>query len=617
MSSSSGSLYVIKLGSSTIVNHPRIFEEINRIVKRGSRVLLVAGGAEAIKQKYESIARPLPFLTLPSGDEVRYCSPEEMPYIRAAYHENILSRVHEYLKGYGLSVYAQLGGDQGLVYGQKAKPIKAVRDGKTVIVRDSLFGQFTGSHAAFLKSALATFDVVCLTPPIWEPELDAYINIDADVLAAHLAVELEAHHLRFVTGTAGLLEDIQDPHSTIRDVYTGDELSSVQGRMKQKVRAARLAVQQGVCDVNISGPHTLEEGGKTWFWHVERELGALDLLNKVARIPSVSQDEHELAQFLLDSVRSPSVSGKIDEAGNIVFRKGNGPHTLLLLGHIDTVPHVWPVRTDPDGVTGRGVVDAKGCFVNFIHMLEEVDVPEQGSLLVIGAVEEEISSSKGAYYVRDHYAADAVIIGEPSGEESLTLGYYGLFKLQITIHRAQEHTAAKDSISVIDELYRVVEDIRLRVRVVDPQSLSALIDIAHRNEGGYLTVTGTLNFRVSPAAGHDYRSKIDLAFGDGVTVEILRDTPGFANPRSDSLVKAFVRSFAKQGKTIHYIKKRGTSDMNTLATTWNNVPMVAYGPGDSSLDHTNDEYLHNKEVESSRTILKEAVAEWFRLRTEE
>lgn len=622
MSSSSGSLYVIKLGSSTIVNHPQIFEEINRIVKRGSRVLLVAGGAEAIKQKYESIARPMPFLTLPSGDEVRYCSPEEMPFIRAAYHENIHSGVHEHLKGYGLSVYAQLGGDQGLVYGQKAKPIKAVRDGKTVIVRDSLFGQFTGSHAAFLKAALASFDVVCLTPPIWEPELDAYINIDADVLAAHLAVDLEAHHLRFVTGTAGLLQDIQDPHSTIRDVYTGDELSSVQGRMKQKVRAARLAVQQGVCDVNISGPHTLEEGSKTWFWHVdreevERELGAFDLLNKVARIPSVSQDEHELAQFLLNAIKYPSVSGKIDEAGNIVFRKGNGPHTLLLLGHIDTVPHVWPVRTDPDGVTGRGVVDAKGCFVNFIHMLAEVDVPEQGSLLVIGAVEEEISSSKGAYYVRDHYTADAVIIGEPSGEDSLTLGYYGLFKLQIAIHRAQEHTAAKDSISVIDELYRVVEDIRLRVRDVDPQALSSLIDIAHRNEGGYLTVTGTLNFRISPAAGSDYRSKIDLAFGEGVTVEVLRDTPGFANPRSDSLVKAFVRSFAKQGKTIHYIKKRGTSDMNTLATTWNNVPMVAYGPGDSSLDHTNDEYLHNKEAESSRTILKEAVAEWFRLRTEE
>lgn len=612
---SDGSLYVIKLGSSTIVNHPGIFKEIQEIVKRGSRVLLVAGGAEAIKQKYESISRPMPFLTLPSGDEVRYCSPEEMPYICAAYHENILSKVATHLKGHGLSVYTQLGGDQGLVLGQKANPLKAVRDGKKIIVRDSLFGQFVSSRVAFLKSALVNFDVVCVTPPIWDPDLNSYINIDADVLAAHLAVELEAHHLRFVTGTAGLLQDINDPQSTIPDVYTKDELLSVKGRMKQKVRAAQLAVQQGVCDVNITGPHSLTDGGKTWFWNVQRTLGAFNLLNKVVRIPSVSQDEHELAQYLLDSVRYPSVTGKIDEAGNIVFQKGDGPHTLLLLGHIDTVPHVWPVRTDSSGVTGRGVVDAKGSFVNFIHMLEEVDVPEHGTLLVIGAVEEEISSSKGAFYIRDHYAVDAVIIGEPSGDDSLTLGYFGLFKLVITIHRAQEHTAAKDSISVFDELYGIVGEIRRRVLEVDPQSLSSLIDIKHRNEKGFLTVTGTLNFRVSPEAGKDYRSKLDLEFGEGVSVEVVRATPGFANSRSDTLVKSFIRSFAKQGKSIRYLKKRGTSDMNTLATTWSNVPMVAYGPGDSSLDHTNDEYLHYTEVESSRAILKDAVTEWFRQRT--
>ncbi|GKU79126.1 M20/M25/M40 family metallo-hydrolase [Paenibacillus sp. L3-i20] len=613
---SSGSLYVIKLGSSTIVNHPNIFEEINRIVKRGNQLLLVAGGAEAIKRKYEAIERPMPFLTLPSGDEVRYCSPEEMPIIRAAYHENIVSIVREQLNGFGLSLFAQLGGDQGIVYGQKAKPIKAVKDGKTVIVRDSLFGQFVGSHISFLKAALAEFDVVCLTPPIWEPELANYINIDADVLAAHLAVDLEAHHLRFVTGTAGLLTDIDDASSTIPDVYTTDELPSVKGRMKQKVRAAQLAIQQGICDVAITGPHTIENGGKTWFWNIGHNLGAFDLLNKVVRIPSVSQDEHELAHYLVNTIIDPSVSGHVDEVGNVVFRKGSGPNTLLLLGHIDTVPHVWQVGTDANGLTGRGVVDAKGCFVNFVHMLQDVDVPEQGTLLVIGAVEEEISTSKGAFYIRDHYKADAVIIGEPSGEDSLTLGYYGLFKLQITIHRAQEHTAAKDSISAIDELYNVVSDIRTRVRDVDPQSLSSLIDISHRNEQGYLTAIGILNFRISPQAGNDYKDKIDLTFGEGISIEVLRSTPGYANSRSDTLVKAFVRGFASQGKSIHYLKKRGTSDMNTLATTWSNVPMVAYGPGDASLDHTNDEYLHNEEVQSARTILKEAVTEWFQLRTE-
>ncbi|NEW06696.1 M20/M25/M40 family metallo-hydrolase [Paenibacillus sp. SYP-B3998] len=610
-------LHVIKLGSSTIVNRPAIFEEIYKVTQRGGKVLLVAGGAEGIKQKYKQIDREIPFLTLESGDEVRYCSPEEMPIIRAAYHEFILAKVQENLKKYDLSVFAQCGGENQIVTGQKANPLKVIKNNKTVIVRDSLFGNFTGCKVDFLKSALQAFDVVCIAPPILDPELGEFINIDADMLAAHLAVELEAQHLRFVTSTPGILKDIEDAGSTIQDVYLGDEVHSIKGRMKQKVRAANFAIHQGVCDVCITGPHTLEGTGKTWFWQMERDLNDMDLLKKVARIPSVSKDEHELASYLVDYVRYPGVSGHIDEVGNVVFQKGNGPYQLMLLGHMDTVPHNWQAQSDNEGISGRGVVDAKGCFVNFIEMLKEVEVPEHGSLLVIGAVEEEISSSKGAHFIRDHYRADAVIIGEPSGEHSLTLGYYGLFKLEITIRKEQEHTAAKDTMSVIDQLYVVVEEIRTRVQHIDPQCLSSLIDVKHSNHKGILTVTGILNFRISPSAGKDYKASIPLDFGEDISVQVLRATPGFANPRNCTLVKAFVRSFAKEGKSIHYIKKRGTSDMNTLATTWDSVPMVAYGPGDSSLDHTNHEYLHFHEVETTRKILKEAVDQWFRLKVGE
>ncbi|MGF7034723.1 LysW-gamma-L-lysine carboxypeptidase [Paenibacillus mucilaginosus] len=609
-------LYVIKLGSSTVLNRPEIFGEIRRISERGGRVLLVAGGAEGIKRKYGQLGREMPFLTLPSGDEVRYCAPEEMPVIRAAYHEIILAEAAAALRELGLSVFAQVGGDNRVVTGTKAKPLKAVKDGRTLIVRDSLFGSYAEAHTAFLHSALDAYDVAILTPPIYDPALGDYINIDADVLAAHLAVDLGAQHLRFVTGTPGILQDIEDAGSTIRHVYPGEELPWVQGRMKQKVRAAAIALEQGAGDVCITGPHTLEGGGRTWFWNFPREAeeAGVGLLSKVSRIPSASYDEHELASFLLEEVRYPGVTGFIDEAGNIVFRRGSGPRTLLLLGHIDTVPYQWQAVNDEAGLTGRGVVDAKGSFVNFIHMLGEAEVPGDGTLLVIGAVEEEVSSSKGALHVRDHYPADAVIIGEPSGENSLTLGYYGLFKLEITVSRLQEHTAAKDSVSVIDELYAAADTIRRRVKEIDPDSLSSLIDVKHTNQKGLLSITGTLNFRISPAAGRDYSRSIALDdLGEDVRVEVLRATPGYANGRSDPLVKSFVRSFAKDGRTVHYIKKRGTSDMNTLAATWDGVPMVAYGPGDSSLDHTNREYLHFAEVLSSRTILREAVNEWFRL----
>jgi LysW-gamma-L-lysine carboxypeptidase len=43
-------------------------------------------------------------------------------------------------------------------------------------------------------------------------------------------------------------------------------------------------------------------------------------------------------------------------------------------------------------------------------------------------------------------------------------------------------------------------------------------------------------------------------------------------------------------KNPAFLKKTGTSDMNLLASRIR-IPMVAYGPGDSKLDHTTEEQV--------------------------
>lgn len=605
-------LYVIKLGSSTILNHPEVFDQIADLSKKNVRILLVAGGAEAIKRKYESIGREMPFLTLKSGDKVRYCSPNEMPIIREAYHEIILEKIDKELKKRGLSVFSQCGGENNIILGKKGGALKCVRNNRTVIVRDSLFGNFYDCNVDFFKHMLKIFNVVCVTPPIIDG--GQYINIDADMLAANLSVKLEAQHLRFVTGTPGILKNIEDSTSIVKNIYINDELDFVEGRMKQKVRAAKLAITAGVADVCISGPHTLEE--KSWFWNFEKVNSEYEILNKSISIPSVSNDESVYVQYLFNNVNYPGIISKIDEAGNIVFQKGTGTNKkLLLLGHVDTVPYIWKPSFAENNVSARGVVDAKGSLCNFIDMLNKVDVPEDGSLIVIGAVEEEVSSSKGAFYVRDVYDADAVVIGEPSGYKNLTLGYYGLCKLKITITKMAEHTAAKNGMSIFDKLYKVVEELRNRVSQIDEKNVSSLINIESSEYEGKQVIIGIINFRISPYAGNEYISKLNLSFDDEVEIEVLRSTPGSLCKRNTSIVRAFTRSFKNQDIEANYIVKRGTSDMNTLSTKWD-VPMVAYGPGNSSLDHTIFENLDYKEVDDSRKILKRAIEEWFSLKGE-
>jgi [amino group carrier protein]-lysine/ornithine hydrolase len=54
--------------------------------------------------------------------------------------------------------------------------------------------------------------------------------------------------------------------------------------------------------------------------------------------------------------------------------------------------------------------------------------------------------------------------------------------------------------------------------------------------------------------------------------------------------------------------KSGTADMNIVAPLWG-CPAVAYGPGDSSLDHTPNEKLslddYNRSVQVLQQVLRE------------
>ncbi|MFB7128912.1 MULTISPECIES: M20/M25/M40 family metallo-hydrolase [unclassified Kitasatospora] len=607
-------LYVIKVGSATL-DHGTIHKELADLVARGARVLLVAGGATGIEAHYRAIARPMPQLRLANGDEVRYCPPEEMTHLVDAYERVTLPAVEREARALGLGVFTAVAARGALVTGRANRPLKALSaEGRPIVVRDHRAGVPAQVDTARLNALLDTYDLVCLSAPVADPDGGAPLNVDADVLAAVLANALDADHLRLVTGTAGLLTDKDDPRSTLADAYPGDGARYAAGRMRQKVRAAEIALE-GSADVAITGPHTMSEPANwTRFWRVREPSADLSLLTRVVSVPSVSGDEAELATLLAEWCRERGMDAAVDEAGNLVASRGIGPRRLLLLGHLDTVPHRWPAEWREGELWGRGSVDAKGCLANFLEVLAHADIPEDGQLCVVGAVEEEISSSKGAFHVRDHYPADAVVIGEPSGSEKLTLGYFGLFKLKVTASVSSGHSAGQDAVSAPDLLIEALGGIRTAVLAHATDALSAVIEISSRTGREHHHATGILNFRVPPTADLDaLRSAALDQVRPGVEIEVLRATPGYVGGRSSSLVKVFSRAFADTGIRPRFVVKKGTSDMNTLATTWRDVPMVAYGPGDSSLDHTDEERIGAMEYRTARSLLADAVNRWFAL----
>ncbi|MBV9788770.1 MAG: M20/M25/M40 family metallo-hydrolase, partial [Chloroflexi bacterium] len=93
---------------------------------------------------------------------------------------------------------------------------------------------------------------------------------------------------------------------------------------------------------------------------------AIALLHDLVAIPSVSGDERAAVEYLVAQMAALGFTATIDGAGNAVGAIGEGRPETVLLGHIDTVPGVIPVRQEAGRLFGRGAVDAKGSLAAFV-----------------------------------------------------------------------------------------------------------------------------------------------------------------------------------------------------------------------------------------------------------
>ena len=146
----------------------------------------------------------------------------------------------------------------------------------------------------------------------------------------------------------------------------------------------------------------------------------LDLVRGLVEIPSVSRREGEAVEWLVLRMGERGFRAIVDDAGNAVGEIGAGPFHVVLLGHIDTVPGEIDVRIEGDELVGRGAVDAKGPLAAFVAAATK---PVPGvRVTVVGAVEEESPTSKGARHRATLAAPDWCVIGEPSGWDAVTVG---------------------------------------------------------------------------------------------------------------------------------------------------------------------------------------------------
>jgi LysW-gamma-L-lysine carboxypeptidase len=96
------------------------------------------------------------------------------------------------------------------------------------------------------------------------------------------------------------------------------------------------------------------------------------------------------------------------------------------------------------------------------------------------------------------------------------------------------------------------------------------------------------------------------SWGNGAKLTFYPSDPPFEAEKNTPLVRAMLRAIRSQEGRPRFKVKTGTADMNIVGPAWG-CPIVAYGPGDSSLDHTPHEHIWIDEFLKGIEVLASAL----------
>lgn len=358
-------------------------------------------------------------------------------------------------------------------------------------------------------------------------------------------------------------------------------------------------------------------------------MSPADLLENLLKIYSPSYEESAAVDYFVGQMNAQGMRAFKDGAGNGVgiiespsvsrAVEGKGEvRDIVMLGHIDTAPGVVQVRreTAPNGrsslLFGRGAVDAKGPLCAFSSAAARVGPREGWRIVVVGAVEEECPSSKGAHFAKTQYDPAFAIIGEPSGWDRVTLGYKGSLWVEYTLSQTMAHTASRSKSSperAVEfwlAVKRLADDYnRDKPRVFD-QLDPTLRNLSSKDDG--LTEVARMSIGLRLPIGVEV-SKLEqdvLEKAEDAEIRFSTELPAFRAEKNNPLVRAFLASIRSLGGEPGFTLKTGTSDMNILGPYWR-CPIVTFGPGDSNLDHTPSEHIDLDEYEKSIDVLAQVL----------
>ena len=357
----------------------------------------------------------------------------------------------------------------------------------------------------------------------------------------------------------------------------------------------------------------------------------ISLLESALKIYSPSDYEKDISNFLSNTMKNLGFNNvRIDSANNVIAEIGSGNPTLLLCGHMDTVPGELDVKSSNGTLSGRGSVDAKSSLISMILAASSFcnNLPV-GRVVVAAVTNEEGNGSGIREFLNSDIMPDFAIFGEPSGIEKITIGYKGRLSIKIICNTPSVHASAPwMSKNAIEELYLIWNHIKNIFKTEDSNRYKQVTTCVTKIVGGSAdnVMPGTCELTCDVRFPYKYDvnkilDKIQIIINEkninssnsSYSLEILDSTPAFEASKSSLISRALGRSIIHHlNLKPQFVNKTGTGDMNVLGSSLQ-IPVVTYGPGNPHLSHTSDENISIDEFLKSIEIYKTTIVNLIHL----
>ena len=250
-------MIVVKIGGGKGINVDNVLEDIVNY----KDYVLVHGGSDELNRISEKLGNPPKFVKSVSGYTSRYTNRETLGIFEMIYSGKINKEIVEKLQSLGVNAIGLSGLDGRLLEGKRKSTIKIIENEKKKVLRDDYTGKVEKVNLTLLKMLLKNGYVPVVAPLAISYEHEA-INVDGDRAASAIAVALKAETLIILSNVPGLLKDVNDSNSLIKEIpkESIDEfMQYAKKRMKKKVLGAKEAIDSGIKKVifgsaNVENP---------------------------------------------------------------------------------------------------------------------------------------------------------------------------------------------------------------------------------------------------------------------------------------------------------------------------------------------------------------------------